>query len=483
MDKTHRPLRDCAIRLLRRAGPTTWILWTLSALAVVAAPTLDLLPGAQPGWGVAQRGTLVAGLALGASTLLPSPWHPRILALTLSSVLALLAAEIVLRVTVGPRFAAVFQPHPRYLHAFVPDSVHAFQHTRGDGGNRVAVRINAHGFRGPPPQEPRSAPRVVVYGDSLVAARYVPEAETFVTRLGEALGRSLGRDVEALNVGVSGYGPDQVALRMEDELPVLDPDLAIVGLYAGNDFGDLIRNRLFRLGEDGRLRALRPRLAPAQQREFDQARRAPILQKLTLRILRARRLARERRQLGDDHGNHLLRTWLRGRQREWAAYRGPGPDVVAHLFKDSYDADLSIAPESAASVYKRRLMEAVLAKIVAVAAANAVPLLGVAIPSPIDVCANHHIAEIDTVSFPRYRREALTEALTEASRASDLEVVNLFPVLREAGGCSLYYRDNTHWNAAGQKLAAQAVAGTVLERGLLRRAARDAFRPSGRSRR
>ena len=36
---------------------------------------------------------------------------------------------------------------------------------------------------------------------------------------------------------VVGYGPDQATLRMNDELPRYQPDVVVLGVFAGNDFG------------------------------------------------------------------------------------------------------------------------------------------------------------------------------------------------------------------------------------------------------
>jgi hypothetical protein len=70
---------------------------------------------------------------------------------------------------------------------------------------------------------------------------------------------------------VTGYGPDQESLVMEDDLPSLKPDLIIVAIYSGTDFGDLLRNKLYRLDGQSRLVPGHPTLSGDLQNDFEAA--------------------------------------------------------------------------------------------------------------------------------------------------------------------------------------------------------------------
>ncbi len=100
-------------------------------------------------------------------------------------------------------------------------------------GYSVKLRINAHGLRGGPVGSER--PRWLASGDSFTMAAQVAEAQTFVVRLGSALGH------EVLNGGVDGYGTWQALGRYQR----LDDALALDGLllvfFAGNDLADNAR--------------------------------------------------------------------------------------------------------------------------------------------------------------------------------------------------------------------------------------------------
>ena len=116
------------------------------------------------------------------------------------------------------------------------------RHRRGDS-LRDLVKAEVLGiFAGvsSPPAD-GSRPRVVVYGDSFIHTYYVDADDGFAQQLENGLSRRLGSGVEVVNAGVAAYGPDQIALRMEDELPKLRPDLVVVAVFGGNDFGDLVR--------------------------------------------------------------------------------------------------------------------------------------------------------------------------------------------------------------------------------------------------
>src|SRR5439155_6628510 len=59
--------------------------------------------------------------------------------------------------------------------------------------------------------------------------------------------------IEVINAGVDGFGPDQSLLRFEQEVDVYQPDIVVFHIFADNDFGDIIRNRLFDVDPSGAL--------------------------------------------------------------------------------------------------------------------------------------------------------------------------------------------------------------------------------------
>ena len=388
--------------------------------------------------------------------------------LAASSVLAVGAAEWGIRRYL-PQEGLIYRLDPRYHYSLAPKARKLFRHAPQNGGDRVLVTINSEGFRGP---ELRARPplRVVVYGDSTIEGEFARLPETFAQRLEVRLTTLLHAPVEVVNAGVDGYGPDQALRRFEDEAARLRPQLVIFSVFADNDFGDLLRNQLYRLDDAGLLVDGGGVLSVFLRQEFEAAEQRTSLHLLrgVQRLLRGRRRAAEVRaeRLPEKLAAYLPKSLeLCRAEYEHAVVRGLR--VVTSVFVDHYDADLSLTPGSPAAQYKRALFEAVLGRIHAAARAASVPALVLVIPSPIDACDSYDV-KVDRATFGEYVASRLSGEAAEAARRQGLPVVDLFAPFREAGADLLYYRHgNDHWNAAGQDLAARLVSERILAEGWL----------------
>jgi hypothetical protein len=101
------------------------------------------------------------------------------------------------------------------------------------------VSSNSRGVRGTAEHPPGRVPdrwRVVVLGDSFTFGEGVGDDETYPSRL-QAL---LGSDAEVINLGVHGYGHDQMLIRLREEGLRYAPDLVLLGFHAD----DAPRNEL-----------------------------------------------------------------------------------------------------------------------------------------------------------------------------------------------------------------------------------------------
>ena len=437
-------------------------------LTLVGAAALAMVALVSP---VAQGLLWTAAALLALAALLPAAWNFRVLLLFAATAMALVFSEIALRLTVGDEWATVHRLDERRLHALIPGASKLFRHRPINGGGTVAIRINEAGYRGEPLRTDEAGLRVVVYGDSFVEAQYTALEATFVQRLGQQLSRIRAQSVEVINAGVQAYGPDQIGLAMEEQLPQLHPDLVVVVLYAGNDFGDLLRNKLYRLTADGMLESLTPTVGASLRSYFDQARATPIVYKVVDRAWRRMRaaLARRFRSGNTLPVEHPVERWSRERQHEFAEWMIPGDAVVSDLFGDTWDADVALTPDAVSAVYKARLMDAVLGHIASISNASDVPLLVVIVPAPIDACPDWEYAQVDPAVYPDYRRRALTDALAGIAERRGIPHVNLFEPFRERGA-SVYLRGaDDHWNDEGQALAARIVGAYLSEAGLLDR--------------
>jgi hypothetical protein len=398
-----------------------------------------------------------------------SSWLLRV-AVALGSVgITLGGVEFVLREFLPIR-GMIYQLNDRYLFSYIPGS-RRLTNPAGEDWPKVVVRINAAGRRGDESALPHSAHRVVVYGDSFVAAEYSPESDTYVAQLERLLNESV-QGTKVLNAGVSGYGVDQECLRIEDEIPSLRPDLVVVAIYAGNDYGDLLRNKLYRLDDRGQLSRNLPVIDESLRRDF----RAPF-ELSSIQILRALQSQHEKWQQrqqqspsADALSVHVDQTTrrLEHRRAEFEDYVVKRDNVVRNFFSDEYDADVSVEPDSPSARYRVRLMALVLEQIRRVTNQNATNLLFLIIPEQCDAGSSCE-ASVARHRYPGYRPSGLTDILESLARSEGVPYLNLFEAFRD-GGAAMYHQIDGHWSASGQLLAAHLTANVILRSGLLRQA-------------
>lgn len=419
---------------------------------------------------------------------LESPYHPRalkkkLLILLAALAAALVAAEIVLGVFLGAYVTQIYRLDDDRLHELIPNARKYFVHHPINGGGAVSVVVGSDGFRGHvlPVESGEGQPRrlrVAVYGDSIVMGEYSLEPETLVGQLEQQLTRHTledGRTVHVVNAGVVAYGPDQTLLRMEATLPSLDPDLAVVAFFADNDFGDLMRNKLFRLGEDGTLVRCAPVISDKLRAKFDAGRNSTAIYRWGKKFWRGWKAGDAADAFTTATPEHRRQTaiaeverWLEGCRWEYEEHVEKRDPEVRDLFEDHFDSDVCLEPESESAQYKKRLFAAVLGRMGAVCAARKIPLLVVVVPSPFEICTPIHGGHVDRAKHPAYDPTAMTGAIEAMATAHGLSCVNLYQPFVDAGADDLYFlAPDNHWNAAGQRLAAEIVTARIAEDGLL----------------
>jgi len=341
-------------------------------------------------------------------------------------------------------------------HATIPGSRRIQPMPERTGGARNLIAINSTGYRGPE-LGARKRPLVAVVGDSMVMAENVPYRDCFPARLEAHLE---GR-YQVVNVGASGYGPDQALLRVEREWAVLRPDLVLLVLCATNDHGDVLRNKLFRLDPQGRAERRRPKLGSEVIEYFQEAgRRGNDL--ALVRLWRAwghhrrreARFAEEELEAPLDH----MPLYLAAATQELEQLGDP---LVPDLLHDYYDADIAISPDSPSVRVKRELLTAVLVRWAETCAQRRTPLAAVIVPSAVDVDPTFHI-RVDPALYPTYDPRALDRAFEEALATAGIPGRNLFELFAENDPADLFVGiDDIHWNARGIDLAARETARWV----------------------
>jgi len=165
----------------------------------------------------------------------PRQWRARVLASLCSTAfvaVALVGAELVARWRVPDYLVKT-----RGFHVF--SDRYGWASRKGvsmvNEGGRVSVNPNGH--RGRELVVPRKAghTRVIVLGDSIAFGLGVSDEETFTSLLD-----ARDNGIEAGNLAVMGYGPDQELLVLLREGLRYQPDIVVLAFCLANDFAEAV---------------------------------------------------------------------------------------------------------------------------------------------------------------------------------------------------------------------------------------------------
>lgn len=410
---------------------------------------------------------LGAGI-LAACCFLPIKINGSMLMLAISCLFTFMIVEVGARMLLGPKYYPAFEFHETHMFAPAADVRGEFQHTPGNGGDTISFKINKDGFRGEELLPQGEAFRVAVYGDSFIEALFTPLEETFTERLEHYLSDITGRPVEVVNAGVASYGPDQVIEKLREELPRLEPDLILLGVFGGNDFGDIIRNKMYRLDAQGTLVKNNYALDSNIKNNLEVNRRESIIKRIVRRLLSGMSAA-DSSSLQTMSAEQLVELFLQTNLDEYENYIKQGDNTVRNIWVDYYNADMSIYPERDSTQYKAQLMENILSEINTIAGQANIPTAMFFIPHPMDVIGEHSSGKVDKSKFTDYSASNPTDLLAASAGNLGIPHVNLFDIFAANDPASLYLVDkDDHWNSAGQDLAARSMSSFLSEQQLVK---------------
>ncbi len=393
-------------------------------------------------------------------------WLANAALLLFTLLLSLAAVEAGLRImgTVPP---SLYEADSTLVYRLVPGGHKTFVHAKVNGGHSIPVAINGEGYRGPLLRAPGSAKRIAVYGDSFVEGEYAVDSLTFPRMLERELAKR--GPTEVINAGVVGWGPDQAYLRMRREQPALKPDVEVLAIFADNDMGDVVRNRLFLLGKDSALVENRVTLHPLLQETLSSQSHPTGWRRLHLVRWIDRKLHPFSGSLPATRSRAGEPKFSIPGYAEWAMFNAERqyedllahPDTVLDLLGDSYDIDVSARPDSPSARYKVAMLDRLLDRVQADMASRGVPLVLLSIPSPIDACENYDL-KVDPVKYPQYDRRRITRIVDSLATRHAIKHIDLWEPFRAKDACSLYYRGgDLHWKENGQAIAVQVMADSL----------------------
>ena len=337
-----------------------------------------------------------------------------------------------------PQYNEVIQYDDTYLHKFIPNSFRIHAMEPKDGSIKQLVKINSLGFRDDEFSPQKSSTRIMVYGDSFIEAPFSKPENTFVKKLQAKLGSQLNRPVEVINAGVIAYGPDQVSLRLEHELDAYRPDAVIVALFVGNDFGEGIRNRIYRLDSEGRLVKNNYHIRPSLKTAKKLATIFPSARLYTQVYYNIHNL------LAGGNANyttdaHYFVTTVQDNTAQCEDFIIKGNNQVTNLFHDTYDIDMVINPDSYCTEYKKKLMDGIIGTMKQLADARNVKLFILVIPSKHEVDPYIFHNSVSSFNHEGYDRSYLTGLAENLSLSHGIPTLNLYPYFVEKNVNNSFY--------------------------------------------
>jgi lysophospholipase L1-like esterase len=336
-------------------------------------------------------------------------------ALVISVAVALAIAEVVSRMVNEVRLPNFVNDSGRSQSFFRPDPAlgeRTEAHLHGWFSSpeyRIRIDTNAAGFRMAEDLAPakRSKVRVLVLGDSFTFGMGVEAQETYAAVLERMLNANRPRDVEVLNLGVIGYGTLQ-EIELLHQYAFLEPDVVVLGFFARDVFLAASGNDL----EDNYYFAKKLNTTHDDKGPSQQAADLPLSRRLRLQLLWNSNLYRT---VELTLGGYLRRRYT--------------PADAPELREEAWHITAAALTQLDRELASRQL-----------------PCILLWIPAVGTVAQQDH---------------SVSERL-EGLGLKHIQVVDVLDVLRGQEG-DAYFNLDSHWNAKGHELAAQALLEPVAQ--------------------
>jgi hypothetical protein len=404
-------------------------------------------------------------------------WAPSMVGL----ILVLLSLSLTLLLLLGvDRFIA----RPLLLasnHAELIFAPHATQRYVSAEFSALATANNL-GFRGAPIEIRRTGRlRVVAIGDSFTFGYGVGDEETWPFHLEQNLKRA-GLDVEVLNLGRPGAGPRGYEIIAADAIPLLKPDLVVLGILQSEDLNSSYAGPLAR--GDLPLHWDAPLIFRACRSVFPN-----LVALASRRSANARKEIKIRPPVANSDAGTLENTWEKARaaqlmqafsEQERARFEAL-PEDVRHAFQEGminpHNIELALRyPDTYSSSeldprgsgelqFHCREMTRSLEKIAAIATRNKAALIAVLVPhaalaSP-ESMANS--ARLGFTTDPKMLTRTQSETLVrENCRNAGIPFFGTLRDFRKAAALELlFYPMDQHFNPRGTEVFAKQITHAI----------------------
>ncbi len=287
---------------------------------------------------------------------------------------------------------------------------------------------NSLGFPGPEFNQvkPNGTFRIAALGDSFSVATAVSYEDAYLTLLGRTW-----PGVEVLNFGVAGTGPKEYRLLLKREVWTYQPDLVLLPLFLGNDL-------------------LEPVQVPQLSRFNPNALYIELFMQRTYRLLREqfRLVGTSNSQVQEQTTSKTVspiseRTYREILARHVAICRTKPDRIDEQNWQDSLNQIKGIIDDC-----KQKQ----------------IPLVVVLIPDELQVNHEYFRQAWKDRGWPdqEYQVNYANERLAAFLSANQVPFLDLLPVIAPVGSKAYAPRD-THWNAMGNRMAADAIAQWLID--------------------
>ncbi|CAA0081459.1 Uncharacterised protein [Halioglobus japonicus] len=405
----------------------------------------------------------------------------------IGSALVLVGFEYALRfVTKESKGPVKYQSHPTALTMPKPN----LRKSHTAWGEKHYYRTNEVGIRDDNPL--CEQPDVLLFGDSNLFASFLPFEET----LGEQLEDNFDDAICSANFGVPGYGPDQSLQRMFYEVDHLGltPQVVVFHVFADNDYGDFFRNYLYTLDASGDLQATSRDKTDFKLRTWERLaaqyllvrRLRDVLASMGFYQLPANEYAPENVESpgpGFASEEEMFQYIASMEQRSLREFERYQQGQYTTWLADTSDFYIALNPETEAASQAGKMLEGVFTAAKEQADALGACFVVLIQPAESDVAETGLLSPADLTRYSQaygrsYRPQNLTDIAKVAAESAGVDYIDLFALYENATvrAYEPFAIDNgdNHWNAAGVKIAADALQRYIAEKACITTSAQPA---------
>lgn len=296
--------------------------------------------------------------------------------------------------------------------------------------NSAGMRDREHAIA-----KPAGTYRVLLLGDSFMEAFQVPFQASMPSLLEKSLAQALGKTVEVINAGVSGWGTDDELRYLTAYGLQYQPDLVVIAMTLHNDISDNLRQDWHRLNSDTLIEV--PHTAtPFLAYKLVELKAYVATRLQAYQLWRRVRHGREIKQVGQRLNSHVAQL-----------FEEPRPDAI----RDG-----------------EALTRLLLQRIESVSAAAGAQTLLVLLPIRYQLSDSLFSSFVKSSGIPPglMHMDEPQAALRGIADSLHLPVIDLLPGFQRwasDSSASLYLEWDGHWTETGHRLANELVTAGIVQ--------------------